>query len=244
MRVAILSDVHANADALRAVLDDIDRRNVARVVCLGDTVGYGAEPSACLDLLFESCDVDDRRQPRSRGDRPARGLALLRLRAQRGRRSPAGCSRRRSATKLAELPDEDTFGDLLLVHASPVDPLDFPYIRDVDGARASFDARSFRIAFYGHTHVPLVFREDGERVTLTMNPLRRARADDRYLINVGSVGQPRDQDPRACYAIYDSDAARASTFHRVDVRHRGGVREDPSPPDSPSSSASRLLVGV
>lgn len=241
MKVAILSDVHANAEALRAVLDDIDRRNVRSIVCLGDSVGYGAEPSECLDLLFESCAV----MIAGNHDLAATGRledsrfsAFARNAVQYARRLLTPPQRE----KLAGLPAEDAFGELLLVHASPANPDEYPYIRDVDLAGETFDGRDFRIACYGHTHVPLVFAKTSAGVSLTMSPRVELARDGHYLINCGSVGQPRDQDPRASYAVFDSDA-RVATFHRVPYdteRASAKIREA----GLPEQLGTRLLVGV
>jgi diadenosine tetraphosphatase ApaH/serine/threonine PP2A family protein phosphatase len=241
MKVAILSDVHANVEALRAVLDDVDRRRVDARVCLGDSVGYGADPRACLDLLFESCAtilagnhdlaasgrLDDSRFAPAARHAVAFARDLL-TEPQRAR--------------LAQLTDEETFGELLLVHASPAHPREFPYVRDAEAALAEFDGRSFRIAFYGHTHMPLVFHDDGERVSMSMKPCIELAKTGRYLINVGSVGQPRDQDPRACYAIFDSDA-RSISFQRVEYDVESAFSRIRAA-GLPEQLGSRLLVGV
>lgn len=241
MRTAILSDVHANAMALRAVLDDIDRRDVRAIACLGDSVGYGAEPGPCLDLLFEACTTiiagnhDLAASGRLRDDR---FTSVARHGVEYARRllSPA------QRARLAQLPEEDQLGDLLLVHASPNETGEFPYIRDVASAERAFASRSFHVAVYGHTHVPLVFHRDGGRVTLSLNPkVDLARAGS-YLCNVGSVGQPRDQDPRACYAIYDGDA-RTITFHRVQYDVEAASDRIRSA-GLPEQLGARLLVGV
>ena len=241
MRIAIVSDVHANADALRAVLDDVDRRNVRAIVCLGDTVGYGAEPAEVLDLLFESCDsmIAGNHDLAATGRLDdSRFSAFARNAVTYARRLLTPAQRE----KLSKLPDEAQFDALLLVHASPADPKEFPYIRDVDLARESFAARDFGIACYGHTHVPLVFTNVGERVAMTMNPRVELARDGRYLINAGSVGQPRDQDPRASYAIFDSDQ-RVATFHRVAYdTERASAKIVAA--GLPEQLGTRLLVGV
>src|SRR5262249_45366249 len=143
---------------------------------------------------------------------------------------------------LATLPEEDTFGELLLVHASPARPQEFPYVRDAESALVEFDGRPFRIALYGHTHMPLVFHDDGERVSLSMRPCLELDASGRSLCNVGSVGQPRDQDPRACYAIYDSDAKTIS-FNRVEYDVESAFSRIRAA-GLPEQLGSRLLVGV
>jgi len=241
MRIAIVSDVHANADALRAVLDDIDRRNVRATVCLGDTVGYGAEPSEVLDLLFESCTsmIAGNHDLAATGRlEDSRFSVFARNAVSYARRLLTPAQRE----KLSRLPDETEFHGLLLVHASPADSKDFPYIRDVDLARESFSARDFRVACYGHTHVPLVFSQVGESVAMTLNPRVVLAPVGRYLINCGSVGQPRDQDPRASYAIFDAERAVVS-FHRVAYdteRASAKIRAA----GLPEQLGTRLLVGV
>jgi diadenosine tetraphosphatase ApaH/serine/threonine PP2A family protein phosphatase len=241
MRVAILSDVHANAEALRAVLDDIDRRSVRSIACLGDSVGYGAEPSECLDLLFQSCTsmIAGNHDLAATGRlEDSRFSVFARNAVTFARRLLTPAQRDR----LAKLPNEDLFGELLLVHASPIDHDEFPYIRDVDLARASFEGRSFKIACYGHTHVPLVFAKTGSRVTMTMNPRVELARDGQYLVNVGSVGQPRDQDPRSGYAIFDSDQ-RVVTFHRVAYDAEKASAKIRAA-GLPEQLGARLLVGV
>jgi diadenosine tetraphosphatase ApaH/serine/threonine PP2A family protein phosphatase len=241
MRVAIFSDVHANVDALKAVLDDIGRHRVDARLCLGDSVGYGAEPRACLDLLFASCTS----LLAGNHDLAASGL-LDGSRFSTTARDAVDFARRAITPSqrklLARLPDEDSFLDLLLVHASPTNPREFPYVRDAAAALQQFDARRFCVAFYGHTHLPLVFRDDGERVTTTMSPFVELDRADRYLCNVGSVGQPRDQDPRACYAIYDSEAQSIS-FRRVDYDVEAALARIQAA-GLPEQLGTRLLVGV
>ncbi len=241
MRVAIISDVHANLDALRAVLDDIDRRAVDACVCLGDNVGYGAEPRACLDLIFESC----KSVLAGNHDLAAAGQIADSRFATIARDAVAYSRRmltREQRSKLALLPKEETFADCLLVHASPTNPADYPYIRQADAARDAFDSRAFKLALYGHTHLPLVFHDDGERVTLSMKPRVELIRADRYLCNVGSVGQPRDQDPRACYAIHDS-SAHSIEFHRVEYDVEAASSRIRAA-GLPEQLGTRLLVGV
>ena len=241
MRVAIFSDVHANLEALRAVLDDVDRRRVDTRVCLGDSVGYGAEPNACLDLILESCSIvlaGNHDLAAAGGLADDRFSTMARDAVEFARRELTESQR----AKLARLPDEDSLGDLHLVHATPHRPRDYVYVRDAAGALEQFESHPFRLAFYGHTHMPLVFRDDGERVTLTMKPNIELSRSDRHFCNVGSVGQPRDQDPRACYAIYDS-VAHSIAFHRVEYDVEAASARIVAA-GLPEQLGSRLLVGV
>lgn len=241
MRIAILSDVHANAVALRSVLDDVDRQGVIARLCLGDSVGYGSDPADCLEILFEACDVvlagnHDLAATGRLTD--SRFTALARQSVEFARRGLSP----RQRSRLAECADEERFGELLLVHASPSDPSEFPYIRDAAAAREQFDQHPFRIAFYGHTHVPLAFVDDGRRVLMTMAPRIELPADARVLCNAGSVGQPRDQDPRASYVIFDS-SSRIIEFHRVEYDTEEAAARIRSA-GLPEQLGSRLLIGV
>lgn len=241
MKIAVFSDVHANLAALRAVLDDIERAGVTTRLCLGDSVGYGADPRACFDLLLESCDVllAGNHDLAASGRLPMDRFSGLARHAVHYARDLLTEPQRKA---LAELHDEEWWGELLLVHASPADPSEFPYVRDAEAAREQFDGRPFKAAFYGHTHMPLVFQDDGERVGLTLRPRIEIARATRYLCNVGSVGQPRDQDPRACWTLYDTEA-RSISFRRVayDVDASSARIKEVGLPDA---LAARLLVGV
>lgn len=241
MTVAIFSDVHANIDALRAVLEDVAKSRATAIACLGDSVGYGAEPRACLDLLFESCDVllAGNHDLAATGRLDSGRFSEIARHAVGYARDLLTPSQR---AQLATLPNEEWFGELLFVHASPADPEDFPYVRDAESARAQFDGRTFPIAFYGHTHVPLVFHDDGSRVVLTQQPQLRLAPGRRHLCNVGSVGQPRDQDPRACYALFDSET-RTIAFRRVEYDVEAAAARVRAA-GLPEQLGARLLVGV
>jgi len=210
MRYAIISDVHANLEALQVVLSDIDRRDPDAVICLGDFVGYGPDPVSCVEQL-----------------RPRLAAAVVgnHDRAALGRLDIATFNPYASAAILwtrdrlsdevrqflGDLPETHRRPAFLAVHGSPRDPVE-EYIVDAVTARASFEAAEFHLALVGHTHVPGVFVQDGERVAaLPLHPedLLELRSAHRYIINVGSVGQPRDGDPRAAYLWLDEGAGTA-----------------------------------
>jgi predicted phosphodiesterase len=215
MRIGVISDVHANLEALDAVLAHLDGQAPDLLVCLGDFVGYGPDPNACIERL----------QPRLRAavvgnhDQAAigvRGIEDFNLYAQAAitwtQRALADPAR----TFLRGLPLRLEVEGLLLVHGSPRQPTD-EYVHDTRTARASLAADQFRIALVGHTHQPVVFEEAKRRtcargllpeVPFRLDPTRR------YIINVGSVGQPRDGDPRAAYVILDPPAGTV-TLYRV-----------------------------
>jgi predicted phosphodiesterase len=210
MRYAVLSDVHANLEALEVVLADVAARRPDAVICLGDFVGYGPDPVACVERLrpvlaaavvgnhdlaaLERTDIDV--------FNPFARAAILWTRTQLTADVRA---------YLGELPREARRSAFLAVHGSPRDPTD-EYLFDAAGARLSFEAVEFHLGLVGHTHVPGVFVADGERVTahpLIPDDVLELRAADRYIINVGSVGQPRDGDARASYLWLDEGNARA-----------------------------------
>jgi len=215
MTYAVISDVHANLEALEVVLEDIASRRPDGVLCLGDFVGYGPDPVACVERLrphLAGAVVGN--HDRAALDRldvstfnPYARAALLWTRAQLN----DGVRR-----FLDALPERLRRPAFLVVHGSPRDPVE-EYLIDAPAARGSFEAAEFHLCLVGHTHVPGVFIHDGGRVTaaplLPDEPLP-LRAACRYIVNVGSVGQPRDGDNRAAYLWLD-EAAGVATLVRL-----------------------------
>jgi diadenosine tetraphosphatase ApaH/serine/threonine PP2A family protein phosphatase len=216
VRLAVLSDVHANLEALRAVLDHAGAQAPDALVCLGDFVGYGPDPNACVDVLAGRvrAAVVGNHDLAALGARP---IADFNLWAQEAIVWTQRMLTASTRAYLAALPDRAhlaDLADLLFVHGSPRAPAD-EYILDVRTARASFAAAGFRIAMVGHTHQPAVFTWARHRVgavgLLPEVPLR-LEPEHRYIINVGSVGQPRDGDPRAAYVLLDTGRREATLF--------------------------------
>jgi len=218
--IAIVSDIHANIDALGAVLTDIAAQRCFSIFCLGDTIGYGPEPVACIKHMREFAAVNVMGNHEgmfivSRGD--CRKLG----RHEFGELWPpiAICHRqiRASDSKwISKLPLVVPMADMTLVHGSLDQPHTFGYISDKELARDHFEKQTTRISFYGHTHIPAIWQQKGKKITchtpgedpVTLDP------DCRYAICVGSVGQPRDYDARACYVIYHPGSDRVE-FRRV-----------------------------
>ena len=210
MRYAVLSDVHANLEALEVVLADIAGRGPDAIICLGDFVGYGPDPVGCVERLrgglagavVGNHDLAALDRADITAFNPYAHAAIVWTREQLsdGVRAYLG--------DLPRLLRREAF---LAVHGSPRDPTD-EYVFDASTARASFERVEFRLGLVGHTHVPGVFIHDGERVTarpLLPDDALELRSAHRYLINVGSVGQPRDGDSRAAYLWLDEGASRA-----------------------------------
>jgi len=218
VRVAAISDVHANLPALEAVLDAIEAAGVEEVWCLGDVVGYGVEPDACADLVRERCDLC------LVGNHDLAVLGALDIASFSEAAAAAVAWTRENVAErtlelLRELEPGGERAGIGLFHASPRDPV-WEYVLSGEQAEAGMDAHPRRVGLIGHSHVALFFhRPAGERAGET----RGAQASDgalldlaegEWLVNPGSVGQPRDGDPRAAWLELDTEAGTAR-FHRV-----------------------------
>lgn len=210
---AIISDIHSNLEALRAVLDDIERRGILEIVCLGDVIGYGPNPRECLDLVRERArlclmgnhDHAVLYEPTNFNIAAERAAFWTRQMIENEADPP---QRGQRWNFLGKLPVRVREGDILYVHASPRRPInEYIFPEDVftnpQKVIANFERLDARLCFVGHTHQPGVFLDDP--YFDPPNELPDAPyyviEDERAIINVGSVGQPRDRDPRASYVI-------------------------------------------
>ena len=224
MRVALLSDIHANIQALQAVERDLEGRDVQEIWSLGDVVGYGADPRACLEWVRDHAEViikGNHDEAVASGDvtwfNPMAAHAA-RIHAQR--LTPP--ERNSIYAWPTSVKREILAHSVLVVHASPDDPL-HEYVQPQDarlGLRR-WEGRA-RIIVLGHTHRPFAARLEDDRVDTEWRAVefmenvhdKRASAQPLMIVNPGSVGQPRDGDPRASYAILDFQA-RTVELHRV-----------------------------
>ncbi|MDR1960589.1 MAG: metallophosphoesterase [Planctomycetaceae bacterium] len=225
MKRAIISDIHSNFEALNAVLKDIDSCGIEEIICLGDTVGYGPDPKGCIDLMMERAKVcllgnhDQATLFDPEGFNVGAEQAIFWTREQLEDFTDPKANDRWDF--LGVLPRSHIIEDFFFVHGSPRNPLnEYVFNEDI------FDERKMEIlfgivkkcSFQGHTHVPGIFTEDRkflfpkdlENSTYTLTHLKA-------MVNVGSVGQPRDGDCRSCYVIWEDDTI---TYRRVeyDVR--------------------------
>ncbi|HEY3247994.1 MAG TPA: metallophosphoesterase family protein [bacterium] len=209
MKYAILSDIHGNLEALTAVLADVDARHPDAVFCLGDFVGYGPDPNACVARLrpILAGAVAGNHDLAALGDldisvfNPLAQAAILWTREQMTPETRAF---------LRSLPERIERDGFVAVHGSMRDPIE-EYIFEASTAEESFRAGAFHVCAVGHTHVPAVFthQSDGVRAgVLAPEHLLHLDPATRYILNVGSVGQPRDGDPRAAYVWLEDDTAR------------------------------------
>jgi diadenosine tetraphosphatase ApaH/serine/threonine PP2A family protein phosphatase len=219
---AIVSDIHGNLEALEAVLADIARHKPASIVCLGDFVGYGASPNECIERLrplIEHAVV---------GNHDLAAIGRLRLTYFNSNAAAAALWTETALTEanrayLAGLPYAVRWRDTLLVHASPAEPENWHYVLSPVEARAEMDAYTETVCFIGHSHYPGVFDRHDERVRYTRTPELRIERGHRYLVNVASVGQPRDGDPRAGYMLYD-DMERVLRHVRLEYDLAGAMK--------------------
>jgi diadenosine tetraphosphatase ApaH/serine/threonine PP2A family protein phosphatase len=241
VRYAILSDIHGNLEALRAVLADAAGRADA-VLCLGDTVGYGADPLPCVELVAE------RAQAIVGGNHEYAVTGRMDLRwFNRHARVAAEWTAERldddHRAWLGALPLVCEIADATLVHASPVQPDDWDYLVSAEDGFRAFAAFSTRWCFVGHSHLPAAWSLGSS------GPDHKAGAQTvqqeqgrRYIVNVGSVGQPRDHDPRAAYAVWDAEAGHVS-IRRVTYDH-AAARAKILAAGLPRFLADRLAIGA
>ena len=208
MRTAFISDIHANIDALDTVLADIAGQEIDRIVCLGDIVGYGPDPNECVAKVREVAEVTvvGNHDYAALGRIDTLGFNEY---ARAAADWTAQALDKESVKFLETLPLEIVLDGVRLVHASPLDPERWTYILSYQEAKRQFAAFTERICFIGHSHLPIVVEEVDEEIRaipFAPDAPVRLHKDRRYLVNVGSVGQPRDRDPRTGYAWYDSEA--------------------------------------
>lgn len=218
MRVAAISDIHANLPALEATLEAIDDAGVDEIWCLGDVIGYGAEPDECTDLVRERCAIC------LVGNHDLAVLGALDVASFSAAAAEAVHWTRENVAErtlelLRELEPAGEREGIALFHASPRDPV-WEYVLSAEQADACLDVQPARIALIGHSHVSLFFTRpsapgrDDVRGAQSSDDTLLDLSEGSWLINPGSVGQPRDGDPRAAWLELDTGAPSAR-FHRV-----------------------------
>jgi len=260
---AAISDIHGNAEALKRVLEDIDERGLSEIVCLGDIIGYGPEPLECVDLVAEKCqwalmgnhDFGVLYEPTNFNAMAESAAYWTREQFDAEPDETKRAERyeflgRLRVRVLQPLPGEPegapAHRSVLAVHGSPRRPInEYIFPDDASGNKDKMDSLFRRIearAMVGHTHVPGVFTDEpdfyppdelGEFVY-------KFQADEKAIINVGSVGQPRDHDPRASYAIFHEDRVE---FCRVEYDAQSTANKIRQIPELHDRLADRLISG-
>ena len=220
MKRAILSDIHGNLEALEAVLADVADQHVSEIICLGDIVGYGPNPLECIDqaMQFDACILGNHDQGAlfdPEGFSSGAEQAIFWTRQQLETVNGNAEKQQERWQFLATLPRTLQKEDLLFVHGSPRNPLN-EYVFPEDIHNQQKIQRIFSLVpqycFQGHTHVPGVFTDDGQFHTPTELDMQYQLVEQKVMVNVGSVGQPRDLIPDACYVVVDDEQLE---FHRV-----------------------------
>lgn len=249
MKRALISDIHSNFEALQVVLDDIEQQQVDEIYCLGDIIGYGPNPRECLDRVMDVCRAtilgnhDQAALIDPEGFNPVALKAVYWTRDQleTGRGNPDLINRRWDF--LGELPRQLNEGRHLFVHGSPREPTnEYVFPEDIYNQRKidTLFGRIEQFCFQGHTHIPGVFTESHEFITPEECDYRFAFGSEKLMINVGSVGQPRDGDPRSCYVILEDDAI---TFRRMEYNVDVTAEKIYSTPDLDNMLGDRLRGG-
>ena len=197
MRLAIISDIHSNFEALTVAMKEIDHRGVDAIYCLGDIVGYGADAAACVDIVMNRCEGA------VRGNHDVavameKGITFLPKDAQKAAKHNRLQLSDDQIDYLTNLPLILEAADCTFVHASPQNPQQWMRIESLAVAMEQFNHFKTDICFIGHTHIAAVMSNQ-----VGVFQLKRGH---RFLVNVGSVGQPRDQNPRSSLAFFDTES--------------------------------------
>lgn len=202
MKFAIIADIHGNLDAFQVVLDDAKKQHVTHYACLGDVVGYNANPKECLDIVRamnmpcvkgnhdEYCSSEEHLE----GFNPAAAEAVNWTRTQ---------LTEDDRQWLRDLKYTRMVTNFTIVHATLDGPQRWGYVFDKLAAAASFTYQNTSVCFFGHTHVPVAFMKDSAVRGGTYSKFK-TEPGKKYFVNVGAVGQPRDNNPKAAYVIYDT----------------------------------------
>ncbi|MBV9214454.1 MAG: metallophosphoesterase family protein [Actinobacteria bacterium] len=241
--MALLSDVHGNLPAFEAVLEDISEAGVDARWCLGDLVGYGAQPDECVALAAEVCELC------LTGNHDLVVLGRIDVNTFSPAAAEAATWTREninddSIAYLAALPSEDLDHEIGLYHASPRDPV-WEYVLSAVQAEAGMDAMTGRVGAVGHSHVALWFRRSGEGELVSGDTAPDGTeldlSEGDWIVNPGGVGQPRDGDPRAAWLLLELDSWRA-TWRRVEYPVEEAARAIEAA-GLPVMLAERLYVG-
>jgi predicted phosphodiesterase len=245
---AVISDIHSNLEAFEAVLADIASQGITEVYCLGDVIGYGPNPRECIDLAMK-CDIcllgnhDQAALFDPEGFNTGAERAIFWTRDQLEQPGDKPEEQAKRWDFLGELPRNHREDGLLFVHGSPRNPLnEYVFPEDVYNRRKMEKIFSLveRYCFQGHTHVPGVFTEGLQFFTPEELHNQYRFGDEKIMMNVGSVGQPRDCDPRACYVVLEDETA---TYRRVEYPVESTIKKIYETPELDNFLGDRLREG-
>lgn len=213
MRIALFGDIHANLEALEAVLDDASQQGVDDYVCMGDIVGYNADPSACLEKIraMNCPTVKGNHDEDASGNHSLEAMNPVAATALEWTRQQLTTEQRQWLARLRMVRQVSEF---TVVHSTLDQPANWNYVTNRFDAMSNFSYQFTQVCFHGHTHVPRVYMKTDKVLEIASDSVE-IEAGAKYFVNVGSVGQPRDGDWRSCYAIYDLDHGLVH-FRRVE----------------------------
>ncbi|MCD6521963.1 metallophosphoesterase family protein [Candidatus Calescamantes bacterium] len=204
MRYGIISDIHGNLEALEAILKELKKEGVERFLMVGDVVGYGANPKECIEIVRELPGITGVAGNHDWGVLEKTPLEYFNLVAKEALIWTKDVLKEMHLKFLEKLPLMVEEEDFTLVHATLEAPQEWRYIYSTYEAHRNMDLQNTRVCFCGHSHIPIFFFQN-EHVFFGREEVLEIKEGYKYLINVGSVGQPRDGDPRACAVIYDTE---------------------------------------
>jgi len=206
MKIGFFSDVHANLEALETCLADFKKEKLKKLFFLGDVVGYGPDPNKCVELVDKKADI------KLLGNHDAAAVGLLNTDyfnqyAQISIDHTIRILSEKNLKRIKMFHIEATFDVFKMVHSQPKDPTSWGYILDIEDAEENFKYFEQQVCIIGHTHQPAIIKKyKNNRCEMVAHDFVRLDNDYRYIINIGSIGQPRDSDPRASYGIYDDES--------------------------------------
>jgi predicted phosphodiesterase len=245
---AVISDIHSNIESLDAVLADIREQEITEIYCLGDLVGYGPNPCEVIDKIVECkvCLLGNHDQGAlfdPEGFNTGAERAIFWTRNQLENTGDNTAVRNRRWDFIGELPRNHQEGDLLFVHGSARNPLnEYVFPEDIYNKRKleKIFALIPRHAFQGHTHVPGIFTESFRFFSPEELDGEYRLGEEKTMVNVGSVGQPRDSDPRACYVVLEDDMV---SFRRVEYQCEKTIEKIYAIPELDNFLGDRLRDG-
>lgn len=215
MRYALISDIHGNLEALEAVLKCLASEDIDEYICAGDIVGYGANPRECIEAVRS---IDPKILVAGNHEWGVLGLLDIDYFSENAAAAiiwAKGVLERGELEYLKSFKLSASLEDFTVVHGSLEEPARFNYVLDGNDARRTIELLKTPLCFVGHTHIPGIFYYDEDRVVCSEGPALNVDRSRKYVINIGSVGQPRDGDRRAGFAIYDTGSGRVE-IRRID----------------------------
>ena len=239
MKYALISDVHANLEALTAVLEEIESMDIDNIFCLGDAIGYGANPEECAKIIQGKCDIC------LMGNHEAAVVGNLDISYFTQYAKDAALWTRNNVSEetlnwASNLPLISTMHNFTLIHGSLYQPEMFNYVQTIADAEYNFNVLQTDILFLGHSHQPLAFFNT-EPMTYTLGPEIELDNSDKVIVNIGSVGQPRDENPLSCFAVYDTEENLVELF-RVEYDYETTAKKILAA-GLPEALAIRLSIG-